>query len=290
MKEYFKNIGKSILKKLIIFGIILAIIAATIAGCSIYEHIKNMPSKKDVEMYDKYSSYQRYDYHLKCFSKEDHITDRFDIKYVDDGDGSEYHGVKVRFQKISGVNDEQFVYSYWERPVILGAFNEETLLQNPDNYVDVLKDWTVSKIEFIYYDNRHYYPDKGIVIEQKTEETVKIFLSTDDDKIISDLKSCILNDKTEDELKKYNEYDGNYLQDRFSTHIRIHFKESDNIIWETEVYRYSSIEKEDSLIYIDVGRETTGFVDNRYVESQIFKYPELQNWIEESFASLDSPN
>ena len=276
MKEFLKDIGKSILKKLIIFGIVLAIIAASIAGCSLYHHIKKMPSRKDAKMYDKCSSYQRYDYHLKCFDKDDYITDWFDIKYGDNGYGYEYSQVEVRFQQISGVNENEFVYSYWQRWAIFGMLCEETILQNPENYIDVLNDWTISQIEFVCPKN-----ENGEII-------YKVYSSTNNDKVISDFKNCILGDKTADELKPFSEYEGNYKQDFSNKYIRIHFKESENIIWETEVYRYSSAEKKKDLIYIDVGRETIGFVNNSYVKSQIFKYLELQDWIEESFAKLDA--
>lgn len=281
MKEFIKYTGKSTLKKLIIFGIILAVIAASIAGCSLYYHIKNMPSRKDAKMYKKYEPYRRYDYHLKCYSKEDYITDQLQTSY-EDSEGKKFRG-KVRFQQISDVDENQFVYAYWERPVPLGSFDYETIMQNPDNYVDVLKDWTITKIEFFCYEDWQYEPTGTYT------NNINVITSTTDEKIISDLRNCMLNEKTEDELKNYQTYSGEYHSDKkIYSYVRVYFAESDNIIWETEIFRYVSEVKESSLIYIDLGKDSHGYWESNVNQSLIYNYPELQNWIEESFASLDA--
>ena len=281
MKECFKNIGKSMLKKLIIFGIILAIIVATIAGCSICNRIKNAPSKKDGEMYKQYEPYRRYDYHLKCYRKEDYITEQLQTSY-EDSEGKKFRG-KVRFQKISDVDENQFIYAYWERPVPLGSFDYETVMQNPDNYVDVLKDWTITKIEFFCYEDWQGEPSGTYTHD------IDVIMSTTDKKIISDLKNCIINDKTEDELKSYQSYSGEYHSDKkVCSYIRVHFAESENIIWETEIFRYISKVEESSLIYIDSGKDSHGYWDSNVTQSLIYNYPELKNWVKEGFKILDS--
>ena len=280
MKEFLKDIGKSILKKLIIFGIVLAVIAASIAGCSLYDHIKNMPSRKDAKMYKKYEPYRHYDYHLKCCSKEDYITEPLHTSY-EVSDGKKLRGI-VKFQQISDVDENQFVYAYWERPIPLGSIGYEKIMQNPDNYIDVFKDWTITKIEFICYESWQGEPTGTY-----TNDMV-VIMSTTDKKIISDLKNCIINDKTEDELKDYKSYDEKYYSDKYiNSYIRVYFAESDNIVWETEIFRYLSEEKESSLIYIDSGKAVDRYWNANVTQSLIYNYPELQNWIEESFASLD---
>ena len=285
MKEFIKYTGKSILKKLIIFGIVLAVIVTPIAGCSIYNHIKNAPSGIDAKMYKQYKSYKRYDYHLKCFDKEDYITEQIQAKYVDYR-GQKYKG-NVSLQKISGVDDDQFVYAYWERTTqsdnSLKYSDYEMVMQNPDNYIDVIKDWTITKIEIIRYGNAEeldYHED---------ESDKNIISSTTDDEVLSDLKKCILNEKDEEEFREFYTYSGDYYSDDFlRTYIRVHFAESDNIVWETEFNRYLSDKKDSSLIYVDTGRNSYGYSYNITRFSLIYKYSNLKNWIEESFVGLDS--
>lgn len=286
MKEFIKYTGKSILRKLIIFGIVLAVIAAPIAGCSIYNRIKNAPSGIDAEMYKKYKSYKSYEYHLKCFDKEDYITEQIQTKY-ENYRGAKFTG-KVSFQKISGVDDDQFVYAYWEttkgRRGIFGDryVNYEMIMQNPDNYVDVIKDWTITKIEIIGYGNAKEWDYK------EDESDKKIISSTTDEEVLSDLKKCILNEKDEEEFKKFYTYSGNYYPDGYRAYIRVHFAESDNIVWETELDRYLSDEKNSSLIYVDTGRNSRSYWYNVTSFSLIYKYPNLKNWIDNAFEHLDS--
>ena len=284
MKEFIKYTGKSILKKLIIFGIVLAVIAAPIAGCSIYNRIKNAPSGIDAKMYKQYKSYKRYDYHLKCFDKEDYITEQIQTKY-EDYRGVKYKG-KVSLQKISGVDENQFVYAYWERTIKPGNsvkyFNYETVMQNPDNYIDVIKDWTITKIEIIGYGNAKESDYK------EDESDKKIISSTTDEEVLSDLKKCILNEKDEEEFKKFYTYSGDYYSDGYRAYIRVHFAESDNIVWETEFDRYLSDETNSSLIYVDTGRNSRSYWNNSTSFSLIYKYPNLKNWIDNAFEHLDS--
>ena len=242
--------------------------------------LKNAADEYSVENY-QYTKYKCYDYHLKCYSKDDYISEPIEATYFD-----HYHKSfkgNASFQQISDVHKSQFIYAYWENPKSTPKLKYEKIMQNPNNYVDVFKDWTITKIEFFCYEDL-----KGKQSGTCTN-AIDVIMSTTDEKVISDLRNCILNDKTTDELKNHLSYTGEYYSDnKIYSYIRVHFAESDNIIWETEIFRYISESEESSLIYIDSGREAKGYGEGYVIQSLIHNYPELKNWMNEGFKIIDS--
>jgi len=244
-----KNIVKSFLMILISLGIL----------CSCTKH--------DFDP-QKYISYKCYDYHLQALKTTQFATGDIpyataDIPYYNDFLDIE-ETEKVILSKIPGVSDDQFVHASE-----ISIFNGATaVLQNPNNYIDIWKDWSIKKIEITCV--RHITPGKYDDVE-----TV-IIASTSDKVCFSELV---------DFISKEHEYDKNpegYMLDFSNYHIRVFFNESEHIIWDSKIdiwYSYENQNKIIKTIHIDGGKKPDHLIGENCIYVNIDEYPNLHDWI-----------
>lgn len=236
-----------------------------------------------LENSEPFSRYKCYDYHLKCLEIEDEESKYHMLSYVlDNGESATKY---AKYSRITGEEENRFV-SAFVKTSKYGYGGERVIMQNPESYTDVLNDWTIDRIEFFIATNND---DSSICAAPK--EVIRL---TREQSIIEDFKTFILSEKKEDELKHPSEYQGSYTQEisRYDYFVRVYFKESDNIIWESRVRRYvideSYKDRYDNVYLIDVGREPIYISQQNRVEAGMFNYPDLFNWIDDAFQYLDS--
>jgi hypothetical protein len=224
---------------------------------------------------EKYASYVCYDYQLACLSvdtkKSKETTVTYTYEYVENNvtDGS----VLVIYQKIPDVSDDQFISGHVRTAPILDV-GSYAVLQNPDNYVDVMQDWTIRKIELYY-----------VRVKQQNQSAIvpdKVIASTSDAECLSACKEFVLNgEDTETNLDGYvSEYDTS----RWQFYMRVYFNESKNIVWEAQIRSYFSDELQDRLIYVDKGRHPYAFSTRNDNFVSLVDYPQLYSWISDAVA------
>ena len=230
---------------------------------------------------EKYRSYVCYDYHLTCFDVSGKSNT---IDYVYKFYDSEAISERVSFQKIDGESDDQFVYAT-AHAIAFGPLGR-LVMQNPDNYIDVWNDWTIEKIELFYIDYSQ---------EIKESETAKIpsaiAASTQSANVIAEIKEIVLSETSNEKFELPEGYINARQQSDspYVFYIRVHFNESDNIIWDTKLYVYYSEELEDRIIVFDKGRKIEGFV-SRYTEDiSIDKSTALFSWLNEAIEQTPQP-
>ena len=229
---------------------------------------------------EKYRSYVCYDGRLTCLK----VGSFFDSINVTNIDGSIEETLKISYRKIRGESDEQFIYANVFR--FLDG-NYKAVMQNPDNHIDVWKDWTVEKIEVFYQSS--YEPKKSKTARIPT----KIVSSTQSADAIAELTEIVVSEKSSGKIeipKGYKNED--YREDveqHYYFYIRVHFNESDNIIWDTRIEVYYSEELQDRIIVMD-NTKTPAFYYNRENKEYIIdKNTELFSWLNEAIEQNPQP-
>ena len=229
----------------------------------------------------EYKNYVCYDYHLVAL-KTSGIEKVATVQKDHEWSGTH----TVRFKKISGETDEQFVFAKLRPTVPFSMFDQILVLQNPDNYVDPWQDWTVEKIEFGYIQRTLKDEDVEDYVAMKD-----VLFSTSDVDCISELKDFIFNAEVVDaDPKGYElEYDvvGN---DKEEFCIRVYFEESKNIVWVSEIKSFYSAAIDDRIIYLDKGKTPTKGVERNEKFADVSEYENLYNWIFQSIAGTNSNN
>lgn len=237
---------------------------------------KNQSQSIDAE---KYTSYVCYDYHLACLDAESDGATAEVTCSEDDGTG---HTSKVRFRQIIGASDDQFISATVLPGLLLGA-SEHVVMQNPDNYVDVLADWTIKTIELYYVDYKH-------PIEQDELATIpsRVLASTSDMTCASELKECILADHDTEALPDGYTVEHRNDETYYVFYIRIHFNESENIVWDSELISFLSKEGQDRIIQVDMGRKPNDLATPSSKNTSIGDYAHLYAWISDAIDSISS--
>lgn len=237
-----------------------------------------------LENSEPFSQYKCYDYHLKCLEIEEEESEYHKLSYaLDNGESATKYAT---YSRITGEEENRFVSAFVKASKYGLDSGERVTMQNPESYINVLNDWTIDRIElFIAASNNDH------LVCAVPKEVIRLTREQD---VIEDFKTFILSEKSEDELKRPSEYPGLYTKDtsRYDYCVRVYFKESDNIIWESYVKRYIIDESEkdryDNIYLIDVGIEPIYISQQNRVEAGIFNYPALFNWIDGAFQYLDS--
>ena len=255
MKKYICNVFLVIL--------VFACIVSTFSGC-----------KKTSIDPQKYTSYRCYDYHLKCLKVEGKRA-RAEFSYRSDSTGVESTH-RAWIQQIDGESEDMFIYTEVLPPLPLGP-SYKIVMQNPNNYVDIWKEWSVEKIELYYIDDY-----KPIAQNKPANIPTAVIATTSETGCLSDMKKLV---DTSDERNKQNIPDG-YVKEGFDEngsgynyYIRVYFKESENIVWDSCVEIYYSSENKDRIIYIDVGKEPWGIASVKANYVNISNYTSLMDWI-----------
>lgn len=191
--------------------------------------------KKEVP--EEWKSYVCYDAHLVCLEYQ-----KERIKpYVPDRESAPKYTNIIYFRRIKGVSDEQFIYAH--RSDFPFASAGDFVFQNPEQYVNVLEEWTVERIELRK-------------VKNSRDPEIYVIAVTDRADVATALKDFV---RSADDAPGYSDerYHG-YVEEGhpvFPWHIRAYFHESDAIAWDAQVWIYYLEEGEDRRIYIDGERE-----------------------------------
>ena len=252
----------------------------TLLPCALSSCSKPEESLSDPE---KYTSYICYDYHLKCLEPEGKAV-KTEFSYRDDFTDIECTE-RAWIQKIANESDDMFIYARVLPSLLLGT-SHKVVMQNPNNYVNVWTDWSVDKIE-LYYISLH----KPITQDKSANIPTAVIATTAKGERILDIKNLVNN--APNEWEKYNIPKG-YVRENVDEngrehvyYLRVHFKESENIVWESQVESFYSSTDNNRIIYIDAGKEPNGVASNNIRDMNLSNYPSLYSWISKAIDTLN---
>ena len=232
---------------------------------------------------NKYSSYVCYDYHLKCLevSGKKAKTEFLYQNALTDATYTE----SAWIQKIADESDDMFIYAEVLPSLLLGT-SDKIVMQNPNNYVNVITDWSIDKIE-LYYISGH----KPIEQDQSANIPTAVIATTSDGDTMAEFERFLADSN---EREACNIPDG-YANEKFdengsgnSYYIRIYFKESKNIVWDSQVESYYSSENNNRIIYIDAGKVPDGISSVNAKYMSISDYQNLVAWIYKAITNIKS--
>lgn len=255
---------KRILAVTLTLSIIL--VTASFSGCG----SSNTPDPS------KYSEYVCYDYHLACLDAQEqkaNTTIEFDdLKYT------------IWYRKPVGDSDEQFICASvrQQHPLASTAF---VIMQNPNNHIDVFEDWTIKSIELYSIDLKNYKP---LWDEDEPARTPASIISTNTDTVVfGELVNFITNDEYSGKHIMNEDFEREIPNDDYVLYIRVHFNESDNIVWDSTVSSYVSHQTVEREITIDKGRIPEGIADRNSLDVSIETCPQLFEWISTSIEDFN---
>ena len=246
--------------------IIILLAACCLCGCG------SKPASR------KYVNYQLYDNHLYCTDVEEESVRA--ICESENARGS------FNARRLKNIPDEQFICARYRASIFAGYYIN-VILQNPDNYVDVINEWTVDSVEMYLY------------IRNEEDETArtpdKVVGSTDNQDVICELLEFL----NSDEFSEDSYLSGDFLNQIVSNDdyghednrdyelfLRIHFEEAENIVWDTNI-RSGLREQNSRYIIVDKIPPT---VELRCLKlyAPINDYPELYEWVNSAIEDIVS--
>ena len=222
---------------------------------------------------NKYVNYVCHDYHLTCLdtykkSARTSIT-RGNVNYY------------VSFKKPVGESDEQFVCGTVS--TFLGFSSNKRIFQPAEDYIEVYRDWTIKKIELFiqYFDDDDVFDN-----DEFAEVPSKVLSFTTDTTVFNELTDFVTNP----EYSKHHKYQEGVRIEKlhdyeYRLYIRVHFNESDTIVWDAQVYSYIFPQAEQRRITIDKG-QPDDYVGKGQRDVFIDDFPNLLNWISSSIDAL----
>ena len=229
---------------------------------------------------EKYRSYVCYDGRLTCL-KVGLSSNSINVTNID---GSREETLKISYRKIRGESDEQFIYANVFR--FLDG-NYKAVMQNPDNYIDVWNEWTVEKIDVFYQSS--YEPKKSKTARIPT----KIVSSTQSADAIAELTEIVVSEKSSGKIEIPKGYiSEDYRKDvepHYYFYIRVHFNESDNIIWDARIEVYYSEELQDRIIVMDNTKAPSFYINKEWKEYVLDKNTALYSWLNEAIEQNPQP-
>ncbi len=245
----------TVLSLLLVFTLVLT------TGCRNEDEI-------DVE---KYRNYICYDYHLSCLdakeSKAYLDVEKEDVSY------------RIWYRQPNSVNDENFVCASVRMNFPL-ASPDLVVMQNPDKYVDVWKEWTITKAEIYYQDINSV---KSLWEEDEPARTPTEIIGTiTDTEVFGELVDFVTKDDYSDKVELSENYEREtYGDGSVKLYIRVHFEESETIVWDSEIDCYVSQQGEFRYIAIDKGRTPDGIASPKAHTVLINELSELTKSISE---------
>lgn len=227
----------------------------------------------------KYVNYQLYDDHLYCTDAEEKS-----VRATCHSNNSYGH---FDARKLKEVSDEQFICARYKGRYFSTSY-VNVILQNPDNYVDVINEWTISSIELYLYVN----PEKDEIA--RTPD--KIVVSTDNQDVICELLDFLNNDEFNNDEYVLWEYFNpiasydNYGQTdgyEYELFLRVHFEEAENIVWDTGIlsgFRDQNFRN----IMVDRINPVMNARNRKAIYAPIDDYPELYEWVNTAIETIVS--
>ena len=215
-------------KKIIAIIILIGALAAII-GTVLYFTLIYVPET------DAYADYTIADANL-TWKK----TDRTLGKYISDEDGV---SVNYHYKKIKGEDEDQ-ILGAWRRSDELFSYGRNLVLLAPNKDLDVFGDWKIRELELFLVDSESDEWDREYTEHEPSDIKRISVAKTQNADAISDILKII---GTADKMPKLSEDYSHELppaQDGVSRPaycgIRVHFEESDGIVWEAEMSVYYS--------------------------------------------------
>ena len=247
----------------IVLALVAVLVTLSLCGCS----------NADAPDPSKYSDYVCYDYHLACLDADEQKAStsfqKDDVEYT------------ISYRKPAGESDEQFICALVRLNSPL-ATPDLVVMQNPNSNIDVFADWTIKKVE-LYCENLKN--TKPLWEEDEPSKAPSEILNASTDAaVFSDLISFITDDDRSEKYIPNAGFTQEIPNDDYTIYIRIHFNESENIVWDSPVYSYVSDQTQVRYITIDKGRLPSGIAAPSSLSVSIEAYPKLSEWIS---ASID---
>ena len=216
---------------------------------------------------ERYEDYKVFNYHLSFLNA--YPTESDDI--IVEINSQKY---SVNYRRITSSLDNQFVLAKVRSMGLYPGAPEYFIMQNPDNYIDVFQNWTISKIE----------------LYQKAMSSIQsdLKMASYDAGVFAEFMDFVMD---EVQKKKFVPQEGfqkeySYIEPLF---IRVYFNETKDIVWESTITTYYSKQLQTRDILMDKGTELNGFTKNEdYV--LIENYPILHEWISTSIDEIKQGN
>ena len=233
-----------------------------------------------------YKNYKCYDVHLCCL---DAYETQVFLPRIEEGEIR----YSVTYRKPVGVSDNQFICASVKEFL---SFPQIVIMQNPDNYVDVLQDWTIKKIELYYVSHssdRIEGKSKPIYEEDEPAlKPVKIIGTTTDIDVFNEFLEFVLNSNysmmNDRQNGFYDEKKNSEIDDNISIYIRVHFNEAENIVWDSRIAYLSSSETQQRYITIDKSRTPENVASTHLDDACINDLPQLYEWIYETIEEFNN--
>ena len=104
----------------------------------------------------------------------------------------------------------------------------------------------------------------------------------------SELKECILTDHDTEALPDGYTVEHRNDETYYVFYIRIHFNESENIVWDSELISFLSEEGQDRIIQVDMGRKPNDLATPSSKNTSIGDYAHLYSWISDALDGISS--
>lgn len=174
-----------------------------------------------------YNQYVIYDPHLQCRE-----VDRTEIIR------SQRPPRSVRYFLIPGESSNQFICG--DFGATLFGRPDPYILQNPENYIDVLEEWTIRSVELYADDSNN--PAVSYDDTDEFARNYRILLGSFSAEAISELKTAMNSEKIE---FVSTEGDRRIGAGHCKFYLQINFEQHENIVWEMSV---NCFEREDGRV------------------------------------------
>lgn len=146
--------------------------------------------------------------------------------------------VNYKYKKIRGEDKDTFIGA-WRQPDMLFSGGTNVILVSPNTALDVFKDWTVKEIELFLVDSYTNSKDSPFIDYEPSDIQRVTIANTDNEDIIDEF--IMLMEEEPESAKISDDYldekplPQNNVKRPLYCGIRIHFDDSDGIVWEARL-------------------------------------------------------
>lgn len=143
----------------------------------------------------------------------------------------------------------------WSTNGIMGS-TYYCVLQNPENKVDVLREWKICEIQLCHLESGH---ESGY--DTTTVPVYSVIKASNDSTLIQQFRN-LTSSESADVYENFNTDGYERVQNAY---LRIVFEESENLVWTSvcEIYR-SEFDDNQYVVTLNLGTETEDFQEDRY--------------------------
>ena len=222
---------------------IIVLVSCYIAGSCIKNYLDYKEANRENNAYVDYICENG---QLTCINAGDKVG-RMEVEI----DGKTYN---CSYQEVVGASDEEFVFAYIYQTGFFPTVNDYYVLQSPNSDVDVLRDWTIAKIDLCYINTNG--------ASNKTEKDMKVnsLAAISDASILQEVSDVLQKNKYETSNNEFESITQEIPKDIFSLngvdgmecYLRVHFKELESLVYDIPIEIYSSeTSASEYVIYLD---------------------------------------